>query len=1276
MPLSGQYDRSLVDSALLQVTMNKYAKNAPADVLQVLKVLFDSNPSRMSRLVESMCEFYSSRGKTSFSLTSANELNDIMRVFWNSIALAVKNETRPELRDYFLKLDSKISKSKHSTDASNLLEMLMDYGSKRKSYMDLYSKGIGNFLPELQTMVSEFDFSKLTTIAPVLNKISLLVSEFNAYLAEQGDLKHFDSNAYRLYINLKRYQSLYNILISRSTDSRLPQEILAIVKDEQAAAIQSEIQKSSGEQEEIDKLIFTTHRNILNAFYVSTGLKNYHTLFAFVNHECRRDVYSKEEKQILQNFTKTFLPLLCKGLLKSNLLNDIKYLCLPVRFDNHVIVPFKFSDNLLDNYELSLAILFEVPCRTHLLNLINPRCIKDYSAHSSNEIASEIRKYFNTSCALLKNDAESLIKSLLAMDQYLIRGFKVLNLLNEDKKLQTIAQEQSENCSTVECLNPSIIDLTSRIEDHPTGKNTNEPIHAINDEVVRFKNEVANFRAVDLNNERFADIGARATLRYLNERMKEVLSLSNACETSAITSENAEKFVKLYEHLTTAYDTDTPFVTQLDHLADEVLHNEKALERSEYVQIPDYLMLHSLHSELEIFKTDELKCDYGELTLEEVLKLLEARVQEVLQHGLTLPESRITLKNILHFKKLLSRLKTLFAVNGGNTEVLDALIKSQNTFDQFESQLRERREAKAPFQSSSQKVPETFSGPYLQIPDELQLHQYIEELSLLRKHDLSSEYKDMSAQTILELLQERTDNVYKGLPVSYPDLCINADNFVRFINLQSKLKKLFILNGGNTAILDTLIHSQSVFEKFESKIAHQEKSLVANDENVSGKAYIQVPDQMVFEEYSEELLSLRHKLGCTFASTTAEDILLCLEQMQAEEMDLDQKVVLGKLLYNLHNLFKLNNNHTFVLDNILLSAKTFDQIEQKISNKAAAENTFVMGDFLKDDAKSRVQADDYVLSLLPDKEKLLKSVKFDSEDAIQTAVHKAFSSYSEENENGIVDENNNFVLSHVESAPQRVASKAKEIDEHGKPIHKETLQKFLEKAKHKNESKLERQWRERKAYEWSSNMANGNRSLESRNFFDPFFEKTSRFPMFPSINGKGNDYLVLTGKGDTFMSNTNPLGETHTPEDMVGILERLSEKELEKFSKSINKLQKRNWRLIGASDGKDKLLVLSRKTSSRPRIYLAHLKSLVGSALLVFLLLIGLNYCLEERTAAEEKQLVNKPTDALADNSRVRVNTATNPNTEKTDLVVELNYLVPSENTPRRNRWALLLWKI
>lgn len=201
---------------------------------------------------------------------------------------------------------------------------------------------------------------------------------------------------------------------------------------------------------------------------------------------------------------------------------------------------------------------------------------------------------------------------------------------------------------------------------------------------------------------------------------------------------------------------------------------------------------------------------------------------------------------------------------------------------------------------------------YTEIPDDLQIYKYVDQLETFRVDWLcNQDFGELEEDYIMDELDEFIET-------------LGLDQKLEFRKLKNQLDILFSINYGDTSVLDTLIHSQSVFNNFEKKIVKE------NEKSTSNTTYFQVPEGFALEEYVNELITLQKTLGSNFASIDCKSILQSLQGIIDEIPDSNpEKVLYRKLFRNLTILFKYNNEHAFVLDQVILNSKVFKEFELK-----------------------------------------------------------------------------------------------------------------------------------------------------------------------------------------------------------------------------------------------------------------------------------------------------------------------------------------------------------
>lgn len=1254
-PLNGLYDPELVKEALSYVSFRLAPKSDRTGAAKMAAEFVRRCGPELHVFSDFIRSSYSNKIKRLSQLTPV-EVSNILYIFRD---MYHKGKIPGIDADNVAAYDSMVTSflAFLAADSNPAVPVIVStmLDRSRPFYADLYSNGIGNLLPELRVLTSEFDFTTLTSVRPVLHKISILVSELSSFLEEHDESHEYDSEFFRVVIHVLRYKKLQDILETADEENISPSDLLALTRDPEAIAIQSRISKLSGEPEKLDDLVFVRYRNFLNAIYSSVGLLLFGVVFARLYQEVRRLDYSEAEKAAIDNFVATFLPLVCGGLLPIDALLKLKYSCLPAKHNGRVLAPFKISGNIFQNYDFSLAMLYDVPSYFHVLRAA--QLDKRFSNCSIDEISLAVLSATNCSL-LLREDARTLIDALRQMEPYCILGFSILDELANHPSLLRVAQTYDSHQVHVANLLPEIVDLTSSLTTDKVPANSSVRVNNL--ELADFKNELAAFRKHDLGNVPYSYLSDKAILRFIGSRINDVVSKDIVRDGSAVTPATVDQYSNLLHLLSASFDINKGNTTMLDDLVSDVA--EQGTKKPEYFQIPEHIKIHNFCPELEILKTDELGSSFKSFTPEDILSLLNKRITEISQSDSTTTSSRMTPKNLSRFMKLSANLKQLFNINNGDTEVLDAVLRSQSVLQQLETKLAEKqKQSKHKEQQISNKANLYAPGPYVQIPDNLQLHEFVEELKIFRHDDLRSSYKNFPAEKVLSLMQKRIKEIYNDLPSTNLALRMSKKNLVAFIKLHAKLEKLLAWNGGNTGILDTIIYSQSVFDDFESKLASKKKS--TNAAASQEKVYKQIPDDVFLEEFAEELLAIKKDLGKEFRSSTKQEILRSLFQVCNSQESTEAKVIYGKLALNLAMLFKHNHDETFVLDNVLLNAKAFDKFEQGLSQRSVANDKVNVSDQKIKESPVEYHTEDYVLSLLNTNNTPvdLDPRLVESEASITEAI-KQFRS-KEESKLLNVDPDEYAALESLspetirmsygkkqtrekqvngkqeptgkkqvngkqepsvkkQATGKQKASRENQVDHKkdnsvkSKPskaqaINRDSLEKLLKNSKKESDHKAEERWRAQKAYEWSYSMCKSSRTLETGNFFDPMFGSRSRkFPMFPSTEVP-MEYLVLTSNGQTFLSKENPLGAGRTAEDMLAILGKYDENQLQKFQKGVNKLQKEHWKLIGGV-ANEKMLVFSRRRRNGKKKFLTKVKNILASTGVVFLTLVGLNIWLDD----------------------------------------------------------------
>lgn len=614
-----------------------------------------------------------------------------------------------------------------------------------------------------------------------------------------------------------------------------------------------------------------------------------------------------------------------------------------------------------------------------------------------------------------------------------------------------------------------------------------------------------------------------------------------------------------------------------------------------YTQIPDYINIHDFTNELEILLV-ELGTERFEIYTDfEILDHLDRRIEEVLNiSSLTRDtddnDALIDYNNIDNFCKLNSRLKELFAINGHNTQVLDSVLNSERVFKQFE----EKKLA------PSSSCP----GPYRQLPDDFRLQEFIPEITQL-KLQLNSEFRFVPSHTVLETVQEMALNERK----------FNLDKRQNLTKLLKNLTILFGYNGHETSVLDNILlnheaiqnlkpSTKNEYQRFLEKHLTLLQSLFAATgwqkydlvdfadltpeefvskvdkfvEDVKVNNKYQYPSTMAFASdlkhiYGVDPLNLPILLALTKSNKTSKEI----EDLRDEMGKFMEKLAKNRDLYG-----KEENEYKERVE-VPVERFSMDEFRPKVDEgrDEARDTSQASG---QSGISSGIQ---YNLTVKDIKEQMNESDDLFFRNQLFHALEDHPNSQEMEE-----------IMALTPEKIRQTYTKQPEILSYLEKINKE--------KKHKEEEKF----RQTKAYEWSKMKSSSNRSLESRNFFDPLPNPTSLH------NAR---YLLLTMDGEKIVSKTNPLGSKPF-EDIVDVLNKFKEAELNKFVKNINKLQTKDWKLIGGNSSNFGQYLVFVKVKDEESGLFRKLKSVLAMTGATFMVLIGLNYWLDEPQGQKQTQ--------------------------------------------------------
>lgn len=213
---------------------------------------------------------------------------------------------------------------------------------------------------------------------------------------------------------------------------------------------------------------------------------------------------------------------------------------------------------------------------------------------------------------------------------------------------------------------------------------------------------------------------------------------------------------------------------------------------------------------------------------------------------------------------------------------------------------------------------------YNQIPPDIRLEHFTSQLSELAKEYLPSiahgKFALCSSEEILSAIRGVLANSNK-----------DVNELVTWNKLYGSLVKLFAQNNNHTFVLDTLLLNVEVLDNFETGKKLTPGPTVPEFASNQVKTYVQLPDDFRLDQFVSEIANMKDFLGIdSFAEVSAEEVLSACETLVAWE---SPRYPYINLQTNLITLFKMNNDHTAVLDNLLISQSVFDAVEKKLKGK-------------------------------------------------------------------------------------------------------------------------------------------------------------------------------------------------------------------------------------------------------------------------------------------------------------------------------------------------------
>ena len=460
------------------------------------------------------------------------------------------------------------------------------------------------------------------------------------------------------------------------------------------------------------------------------------------------------------------------------------------------------SKNRLNNKHKPGFEASELKKYTYQLQILKEQVLgRNFEAFTSEEIVNKLE------AAIIKN--ELLEEDVTKFAQLCIKLRALFETNNEDTKVLDVL------------LSPKVVNKISK-DEIPSSKLKDQENNTIS------KNEIPSSKLSEkqgttgtlgeIPSELQLDLYIRELKIVRDEFLGKPFSSSNAEDISAvlasqinhiysstsspsINNDNVLNFIRLHKRLNRLFKINNGNCAVLDELINAHMKDDEIdVELSpKYVQIPESLPVHNFVPELGKLR-EELCNRFANFTAIEIDKKLSDLIDNILNKKGKV--TRVTSDNVHLFIKLRQILSKLFAINGGNTEILDAVIFSNNAFENFENSLASKRSYRA-------------------LPDEFHLEEYVSELKELRSR-IGSLFANATTENILAKTHELAT------------LASSLEEQRIWNNLYRNLALLFHYNHNHAHVLDNVLLNSEQFEKFElKKVDRENETAESNDETIT-----------------------------------------------------------------------------------------------------------------------------------------------------------------------------------------------------------------------------------------------------------------------------------------------------------------------------------------------------------------------------------------------------------------------------------------------------------
>lgn len=771
-----QTNHDLIDKGLIESTISKVHDESNKE----LNSFINEYKEELMTFLNFIKRSYSNKIRTFDELTSVELLNCLYifrDLYRKNKIVDVKANDQSRFNEMFNHMLKFIESSPHLPVLLNNHLFMDEHG------VELLSNNLGNYIEEIRSLSKEFNFKNLNDMGQISSAIQYIVDDFNKFLINNNNLQ-YNKEFFKIFIQIQKYKNLKNILSKSMYKNLKPIDLKKLIEIEEFQRINKLLQKSKKEElikeisnNEILEFLISEDRSVLSVIEKLHNLK-YCEEYALIQSQ-------------LSSIVNHLINNCCNGNL--NLYSSIE---IPG------FTKFIISNNVVENFEYSMVYKYGIYHYVNELKILkamnNPLGGKDIL--SVIEELNFDNKVLEENFRQLHQQLDSFFKQVTWETNSLNhlvsfknwydwceenRESKIFRHMIDYSNLSNYPYSEVEILPKISSILNELSELSIKNEYFDLSSTSIDYLISLYKYDEHFDLTILKQLQLQFGNVYFSNLGMLVNgyntlfehLIYydlLNIKAKEGVSSFND-----FSRENLQKYFGYYLNLIEnpgLLDIMEPLVLEarFKHFEDAVSH---------YCE------------ELGILIEDE-GIDFDKITKPQLLSFLRLRINEISavdETGNSKPHSRMT-------------------------DRVDEYCELTDIIDKFATNDPQSYDMKYLKDIAWLKVDNV---EYKQVPEYFKLHEYANEIRILRDY-IGCEFKDLTSSEIMdeiEFLQSFVHN--EAEEGEFPE-----DFSTNLQKLATNVEKLLLYNGNHTEVLDLIVKNDVEFEKFEAKIVPAKETTV------------------------------------------------------------------------------------------------------------------------------------------------------------------------------------------------------------------------------------------------------------------------------------------------------------------------------------------------------------------------------------------------------------------------------------------------------------------